>query len=79
MSMCLPLPSVGLVPYASLCDVGFCSAARDARLMVRRVWYVKLDLLSVSIMNRLLDSLEVEVDEDTDELDIGKEGGRFKL
>jgi hypothetical protein len=30
-------------------------------------------------MSRLLNSLEVEVDEYTDELDIGKEGGRFKL
>ena len=30
-------------------------------------------------MSRLPDSLEVKVDEYTNELDIGKEGGRFKL
>jgi len=30
-------------------------------------------------MSRLPDSLEVKVDEYTDELDIGKEGRRFKL
>jgi hypothetical protein len=30
-------------------------------------------------MSRFIDSLEVEVDEYTDELDLGKEGGRFKL
>jgi hypothetical protein len=40
---------------------------------------VKLDLLPVSTRSSLLDSLEVKVDEYTDELDIGKEGGGFKL
>ena len=34
---------------------------------------------AISICCVVLDSLEVEVDENTDELNIGKERGRFKL